>query len=238
MKTSEIISLVTVPFFSGAIGYVTNWSGVWMLFEPVQFKGVRIPGLRKVAELFPREVQEVPGSCRAAWAGRGSSPRARRRWARSRSTRGSPSSAAPSDFYEQLEPDQMAEHIIDSSRGDIRELVERIMQREHPRLWRQLPPRLREAVHERVEQQFPDIVHDVTDEIGDNIDHLLDVKLMVIRKIEERPELCNKIFLEVGRKEFRFIINFGFFFGFACGIPTGFYRPACHAGGCCRCSAC
>jgi uncharacterized membrane protein YheB (UPF0754 family) len=42
----------------------------------------------------------------------------------------------------------------------------------------------------------------------------------VIRRMEEQPELCNRVFLEVGKKEFRFIINFGFFFGFAIGIPT------------------
>ena len=42
---------------------------------------------------------------------------------------------------------------------------------------------------------------------------------MVIRRIEAHPELANRIFLEVGRKELRFIINFGFFFGFLLGIP-------------------
>ena len=41
-------------------------------------------------------------------------------------------------------------------RGDIRDVVERIMQREHPQLWNDLPPRVREAVHERVQQQLPD----------------------------------------------------------------------------------
>ena len=43
---------------------------------------------------------------------------------------------------------------------------------------------------------------------------------MVIRHIDENPELANRIFLEVGRKGARFIINFGFFFGFLLGIPT------------------
>jgi uncharacterized membrane protein YheB (UPF0754 family) len=43
---------------------------------------------------------------------------------------------------------------------------------------------------------------------------------MVVRHIEAHPELANRIYLEVGRKELRFIINFGFFFGFALGIPT------------------
>ena len=40
--------MVSVPFFTGAIGYVTNWTGVWMLFEPVKFAGVKVPGLSKI----------------------------------------------------------------------------------------------------------------------------------------------------------------------------------------------
>jgi len=220
MKTSEIISLVTVPFFMGAIGYVTNWTGVWMLFEPVQFKGVRVPGLRKVAELFPRKVQDVPGIMNGGLGWQGIIPSRAAKMGSIAVDKGIAKVGGASDFYEKLEPDKMAKHIVDSSRGDIRELVDSAVEREHPQLWRQLTPDLREAVHERVERQFPDIVHTVTDEIGKNIDQLLDVKLMVIRKIEERPELSNKIFRSVGEKEFRFIINFGFWFGFACGFPS------------------
>jgi uncharacterized membrane protein YheB (UPF0754 family) len=220
MKTSEIISLVTVPFFMGAIGYVTNWTGVWMLFEPVQFKGVRVPGLRKVAELFPRKVQDVPGIMNGGLGWQGIIPSRAAKMGSIAVDKGIAKVGGASDFYEKLEPEKMARHIVESSRGDIRELVDTAVQREHPQLWRQLTPDLREAVHERVERQYPDIVHSVTDEIGKNIDQLLDVKLMVIRKIEERPELSNKIFRSVGAKEFRFIINFGFWFGFACGFPS------------------
>jgi len=32
--SSELLNLITVPLFTGAIGYTTNWSGVWMLFNP------------------------------------------------------------------------------------------------------------------------------------------------------------------------------------------------------------
>jgi uncharacterized membrane protein YheB (UPF0754 family) len=81
-------------------------------------------------------------------------------------------------------------------------------------------------VHERVRSQLPDIVREVTARIGDRIDQLLDIKLMVIRHIEEKPELANRIFLAVGRKELRFIINFGFWFGLACGIPVVFLVEA------------
>ena len=39
----------------------------------------------------------------------------------------------------------------------MRELVDRIMEREHPQLWHDLPARVREAVHERVQEQLPEI---------------------------------------------------------------------------------
>src|SRR5919202_1404934 len=158
----EIFALVSVPFFTGAIGYATNWTGVWMLFEPLTFKGIHVPGLSKLIRVMPRKIQQIPGIMS----------------------------------------------------GGIRDLVERTMQRDHPDIWNDLPPRLRERVHQRVEEQLPDIVNAITDELGENIDHLLDVKLMVIRTIEATPELSNRIFRAIGRKELRMIINFGFIFGF------------------------
>ncbi len=41
--SNSLLALITVPFFTGAIGYVTNWAGVLMLFYPVHVRGVRAP---------------------------------------------------------------------------------------------------------------------------------------------------------------------------------------------------
>ena len=60
MSGGEIFSLISVPFFTGAIGYVTNWSGVLMLFYPVHFRGFRIPGLATISRFFPRKIRQVP----------------------------------------------------------------------------------------------------------------------------------------------------------------------------------
>ena len=37
--SKSTIALITIPFFTGVIGYVTNWTGVLMLFYPVHFRG-------------------------------------------------------------------------------------------------------------------------------------------------------------------------------------------------------
>ena len=217
---SQTISLITVPFFTGAIGYVTNWSGVWMLFWPVHFRGFKLPGLAPLANILPRRVQQIPGVMQGGVGWQGIIPSRAAKMGSIAVDKGIAKLGSTADFYKQLDQERVVEHVLTSMRGDIREIVERIMQRENPRLWNDLPPRMREAVHQRVQDELPRTVRDVMDEIGDNIEQLLDVKLMVIRRMEEQPELCNRVFLEVGKKELRFIINFGFFFGFAIGIPT------------------
>jgi len=223
---SHLISQISIPFFSGAIGYVTNWSGVWMLFNPLHFRGVRIPGLAALAQLLPRKVQEIPGVMHGGVGWQGIIPSRAAKMGSISVDKGIAKLGGASDFYKKLEPEKIAEHILSTAERDIRDLVERSMEEERPELWRDLPPRAREAVHDRVRAQLPEIVHSVTDEIGNNIDQLLDVKLMVIRHIEARPELANKIFQSVSTNELRFIINFGFFFGFLLGLPTIFLVEA------------
>ncbi len=218
----ETLSLITVPLFTGVIGYVTNWSGVWMLFYPIEFRGTRVPGLAALVGLLPRKVQQVPGVMHGGVGWQGIIPSRAAKMGSIAVDKGIAKVGTPGDFYNQLQPEAIAEHILASSREDIRDVVERIMEREHPQLWRDLPPRVREAVHRRVQEQLPDIVRTVTGEIGAHVDQLLDVKLMVIRHIEQEPELANRVYLEVGRRELRFMVNFGFFFGFALGIPTAY----------------
>lgn len=220
----ELISLLTVPLFTGAIGYVTNWSGVLMLFYPVHFRGIRIPGMAQLARFFPRRVRQVPmGLVQGGIGWQGIVPSRAAKMGSIAVDKGIAKLGSPSEFYERLEPDAIAEHIVSSSRDDIRELVERIMQREHPDLWNDLPPRVRETVHARVQKQLPDVVRTVTDGIGRDIDHLMDIKLMVIRHLEAHPELSNRIFLEIGKKELKFIVNFGFWFGLLLGVPTAIF---------------
>lgn len=212
--------LITVPLFMGAIGYITNWSAVWMLFNPLEFKGIRVPGMRFFVKLSPRKVQQIPGVMHGGVGWQGIIPSRAAKMGSIAVDKGISKLGNAADFYQQLEPEKIAEHMIASVEQDLRPLVERIMEREHPRLWHDLPPQVREAIHTRVRNQLPDIVRDVTAQIGEHIDQLLDVKLMVIRALENQPELANQIFQETGRKELRFMVNFGFVFAFFLGFPV------------------
>jgi uncharacterized membrane protein YheB (UPF0754 family) len=217
---SDLVNAITIPLFTAAIGYVINWTGVWMLFYPVRFAGFRLPGLGAAVTLLPRKIQQIPGFMHGAVGWQGIIPSRAAKMGSIAVDKGIAKLGSPAEFYRQLEPEAIAEHIIATSRQDVRDVVERIMRREHPGLWDDLPPRVRETVHARVQEQLPEIVREVTDDIGNNIDQLLDVKLMVIRQMEERPELANRVFRDVGERELRLIINLGFVFGFLLGIPV------------------
>jgi uncharacterized membrane protein YheB (UPF0754 family) len=218
--SSETISLLTIPLFSAAIGYVTNWTGVWMLFNPVRFAGFRLPGLKVLAQILPRRIQQVPGIMVGGVGWQGIIPSRAAKMGSIAVDKGIAKLGSPAELYDRIDPEKLADCIVEQSRGDIRELVEQAVKREHPRLWRELTPEMREGIHSRVERQYPELVHDIFERIGRNIDQLVDVKLMVIRRIEATPALANKIFKSVGDKELRLIINMGFVLGFLLGVPV------------------
>jgi uncharacterized membrane protein YheB (UPF0754 family) len=197
-----------------------------MLFYPVRFAGWRLPGLGSLASLLPRRIQQIPGVMQGGVGWQGIIPSRAAKMGSIAVDKGIAKLGSPADVYRQLEPETIAQHILDTARDDIDDVVDRIMEREYPDQWPSVPDRVKDAVHARVQQQLPEIVRSVTDEIGAHIDQLLDIKLMVIRRIEENPEMANRIYLEVGRKELRFIINFGFFFGALLGVPVIFLTNA------------
>src|SRR6266508_6900447 len=137
----ELLKELTIPLFTGAIGYVINWTGVWMLFYPVRFAGFRLPGLAPMVTLLPRKVQQIPGFMHGAVGWQGIIPSRAAKMGSIAVDKGIAKLGSPAEFYRQLDPERIAEHVLASSRGEIRELVERTMQREHPALWRDLGPR-------------------------------------------------------------------------------------------------
>jgi uncharacterized membrane protein YheB (UPF0754 family) len=218
--SKSTLALITVPFFTGAIGYVTNWTAVLMLFYPVQFRGLRFRLLATLAKFLPRRVRQIPGLMVGGIGWQGIVPSRSAKMGSLAVDVGIAKLGTPAEFWRQLDPEQMAEQIVQTTREDMRATVERIMSREHPRLWSDLPPQVKAVVHARVLDQLPAIVHELTNEMGENIDQLVDIKLMVIRRFEEQPDLANRVFLDMGRRELKFIQNFGFYFGFALGVPV------------------
>ncbi len=219
-ESIDWVAFASIPVFTAVIGWLINWTGLIMLFSPVRFYGFRVPGLKELATLVPRKIQEIPGIMEGRVGWQGIVPARAAKMGSIASDKAISKLGTPAEFYQQLEPDQIAAHIVSIFEPEIPEVVDGVMRREQPDLWENLPPRIKQAVYERVQHQLPDIVTGITTEIGVHIDQLLDPKLMVIDHFESNPDLVVRIFRDIGKKELRLMVNFGFVFGFLLGIPV------------------
>lgn len=221
--------LLLIPVIAGIIGYITNWIGVNLLFQPVHFIGIKIPGLANLAHYLPRKIQAIPGFVQGGIGWQGIIPSRAGKMGSIAVDKGISKLGSPREFYETLEPERIASQMLLSSEQDVRDITEEILEREHPQLWHDTPPRLREAVHQRIKASMPEILKQLTKDVGENIETLFNPKLMVIRQIRENPELANAISQGIGGKELRFVINSGLYFGFLLGIPQIFIFDAIDA---------
>src|SRR5205085_9623896 len=137
--SSSTLALITVPFLMGVIGYLTNWTGVLMLFYPVHFRGLRAPWIRTMARLLPYKVRQIPGIMIGGIGWQGIVPSRAAKMGSLAVDSGIAKLGTPREFFKQLGPDEIACQIITSTQGEVREIVDRIMRREQPELWRRLP---------------------------------------------------------------------------------------------------
>jgi uncharacterized membrane protein YheB (UPF0754 family) len=190
----DLLRIAAIPVVAGVIGLVTNWLAVRMMFEPATFRGIGPIGWQGVIPSKAAKMASISVDKGLAKLG------------------------SLSEFYEKLDPDAIARHVVGNSSAEVRRLVNEIAARESPDVWLELPEAVRAAVLDRVETELPQLVEDITYDIGANIDQLMDLKRMVVRHMGDHPTLVNRMFWEVGEDEFRFIIRSGLYFGFGLGL--------------------
>lgn len=226
--TKEWLAFLSIPLFTGVVGWLINYTGLWMLFSPVHFHGWIVPGLKDVAKSLPRKVQEIPGLLVGGIGWQGIVPARAAKMGSIAVDKAIAKIGTPRDFYYQLEPERIRDHIVEVFRPEVPSLVDDVMRRSHPAFWRDMPEIGKRTIVARVEQSLPSVVGTVTDQIGEHIDLLLDPKIMVIDHFEQHPDLVVRVFKEVGQRELDMLVHFGFIFGFLFGIPVAFAQHWFH----------
>ena len=124
--------VLSVPVFTGIVGWLINWTGLVMLFSPVRFHGITVPGMRQLSRVLPRKIQEVPGFLQGGIGWQGIVPARAAKMGSIAVDKAIAKLGTPKEFYQQLEPDQIAEHIVTVFEPDMPAMIEEIMRREHP----------------------------------------------------------------------------------------------------------
>jgi len=186
----------SIPAFTAVIGILINWTGLIMLFSPVRFHGVTVPGLRELSSVLPHKVQEVPGLMLGGIGWQGIIPARAAKMGSIAVDKAISKLGTPAEFYQNLEPDRIAEHIVELFGPELPELIEEVMRDEHPALWGDLPPAGRRQV---APEGGVLVAHDLFDELGElGAEQLYDVlgdpvRLEILIELRGRAELGDRL---------------------------------------------
>ncbi|MBU2953616.1 DUF445 domain-containing protein [Marinobacter sp. F3R08] len=195
LSTPEFWQYLSIPVIAALIGWTTNWLAIKMTFYPLEFVGK--PPFLGWQGIIPSKAGKMAAISVDATISKIGTVR---------------------EIFQQIDPKVLATHIVHSVDPRIEEYVDEMMLKEYPTFWENLPTAARNMVYERVRRATPQLVDNLVEDVSDNIEDLLDIKGMVIERLASDKQLLNRIFIECGKVEFRFIINSGFYFGFLFGL--------------------
>jgi hypothetical protein len=136
-------SLAMIPLISGIIGYITNWVGIKMLFYPMSFYGIRVPGLKNLSRVLPKKIQQIPGVLRGKIGWQGIIPGRAAKMGSIAVDKGISKLGSEREFYEEFDPDKLAQNILSTAEDDVREITEDAVREEYPELWSSAPRQVR-----------------------------------------------------------------------------------------------
>ncbi len=187
---------VSIPFVAGIVGWGTNWVAIKLTFHPLEFRGLR-PYLGWQG-IIPSKAGKMAGI-----------------FAESTMFR----LGTLGEIFRQMDPEAMADHITEVIDPRLEEYTDEVMfYGGHGRLWRSLPSMVKERLYRRLREEMPTLVHELMQDVGDQIEDLVDFKHMLVSQLEGDKDLLNRLFLESGEEEFKFIVRSGLYFGFLFGL--------------------
>lgn len=187
--------VLTIPLVAALIGWVTKLVAIRMMFEPIEFVGRR-PYL--------------------GW--QGIVPRRAARMASIAVDTMTRDLISAKEVISRLDPEHVAQELAEPMRQATADITREIMAEYQPGVWDAMPQPVRALVISRAQAETPRMVREVLTGIQQDPDAVFDLKDMVITNLVTDKRLLNRIFLEAGRKEFRFIARSGIWFGGSIGL--------------------
>ena len=195
VRQPDFWKYVSIPFVAAVVGWATNWVAVKLTFLPVEFVGLR-PFLGWQG-IIPSKAEKMATTFVDTTMSRLGTLR---------------------DVFEGMDPRKIGDHVVRYLERRMDDYTDEVMARSNPVLWENLPVVLKRQVYAGARRGLPRIVHSLMGEITERVEELIDFKHMIVSRLVEHRELLNRLFLESGEKEFKFIIRSGFHFGFLFGL--------------------
>ena len=191
----ELWKWVSIPVVAAFVGWSTNWVAIQLTFKPLEFIGIRpFLGWQGIIPSKATKMAEIFVDKTMFRLG------------------------SLEEVFQTMDPERIADHITEIMDGRLEAYTDEVMFYSHPTLWQRVPGAIKNLVYRRVRREMPRLVRNLIAEISENVEDLIDFKHMLVERLENDKDVLNRLFLEAGASEFKFIIISGLYFGFLFGL--------------------
>lgn len=191
----EFWGFICIPLVAAVVTWAHVWFAMKMVFFPLEFVGIWKPWIGWQG-IVPRKATKMAGIVVDNTLSR---------------------LGSMDEVFREMEPHVIARHISNELMGRVEEFIDEIMNERNHVLWENLPNAIKKRVYARVRKQLPEVMDRLVKDMGDNIEDLIDLKHMVVTRLEQDKALMVRVFQEVGDKEIAFVVNSSFWIGLGFG---------------------
>lgn len=191
----EYYIYIAMPLISAIIGYATNVIAIRMTFYPLEYKGIK-----------------------PFWGWQGIIPSKAEKMAVKATELLTRDLFKPREVFSRLDIGEISRLADEDLRQMASQIVDAVLCSRVPLAGTFMGRNLRPAIQRAVEEAIPSVVSNTMEKVKDRIEDIIDLKTMAVNAMKDDKALINKIFLDLGGKQFRFIETSGAWLGFLFGL--------------------
>jgi uncharacterized membrane protein YheB (UPF0754 family) len=209
-----------IPWVAGFVGYITNVVALWMTFWPLEYWG--IPLFR-----IPNEPWGIIG-----W--QGIIPTKAAKMASTSFDLMTTRLFNIQEVFSRLDPEKFAEVMDDAILLLMDNVINEVANEYMPQVWASIPQAVKDDIVVTADNESGAFLVEFMKDMQAHVYDIVDIKKMCVDACVQNKHLIVKIFQECGDKEFNFIRQSGFYFGFLLGViqmsiwfvyPAGWTMP-------------
>lgn len=199
----QLLAILSIPPVTAFVTWAHVGMALAMLFYPIAFWGIRVKGL-------PFGLQGL------GWQGIVANKAGKIAGVivdESLSKLGS-----LDEFFQAMNPEEMAEFITKVMDKNLESLIDEIMTEKYDTLWRKVPYAIKRRIYGMAHRELPNVMKALVLDLTDNVEELVDMRRMIVTRMESDRKLMVDMFLKIGKKEIKFIWKVSAVIGFLFGI--------------------
>ena len=185
---------LSMPFVAAFVGYTTKLLFLQMLYRPLEFRGLWIFGWQGIV---PRRAGKVAATTIELLTA---------------------NLLKPEELLDRFDAREALEELREPLTAMIDDLSREVADLVRPGLWDAMPEAGRRAVQLRVQNQAPEMVEALLDEMRQDLSRYIDLQYLAVTTLVRNKAKLNDLMKAVGHRAMTFVRRSGIWFGFGIGL--------------------